>query len=68
MLRAVARGHLGMPEQGLVDLELVLQLDPTNKSAQVEVQKLRRQIATAAKKERAAFSGFFNKVFPSIVS
>lgn len=59
---ATARGRLGMPEEGLADLERVLNLDPANKTAQVEMQKLRRQIAVAAKREKAAFSGFFNKV------
>lgn len=59
--RGVARGHLGMPEQGLADLERVLNLDPGNKPAQAEIQKLRRQIAAAAKREKAAFSGLFNR-------
>lgn len=51
-----------MPEEGLADLERVLSLDANNRPAQVEIQKLKRQITAAAKREKAAFSGFFNKV------
>jgi len=60
--RAVARGHLGLPDLGVEDLTLALEADPDNKPAKTEMAKLRKAIAQAKKKERAQFRGMFDKV------
>ncbi len=59
--RAVARNHMGLHEEALVDLKDCLALDPENKPAQVEQVKAKKAIADAKKKEKAAYGGMFGK-------
>ena len=60
--RGLSRGHCGMAEDALVDLNHAATLDPSNKDVQKEIVKVKKDIAAAKKKEKAVFGGFFNKV------
>lgn len=60
--RGVARGHMGMSDEALIDLNHALSLDPTNKDVKAEIAKVKKDISDAKKKEKAAFGGFFSKV------
>lgn len=60
--RGVARNHLGLSEEAIVDLEAVLAVDPDNKAAKVELVKSKKAIADAKKKAKAIYGNFFSKV------
>ena len=60
--RAVARTHLGSPELAVDDFKKVIELDPQNAAAKVELAKAKKLIQDAEKKTKAAFSGLFSKV------
>jgi peptidylprolyl isomerase len=60
--RGLAKNHLGLPEEALVDLNKALELEPDNKAAKAEIAKSRKLIADAKAKTKATFGGFFNKV------
>ena len=59
--RGVARNHMGLAEEALVDLNAAYKLDATNKAVVVEIKKAKASIAAANKKAKAAYSGMFNK-------
>ena len=59
--RAVARNHMGLHDEAMVDLKECLKLDPENKPAAVEAAKAKKAIADAKKKEKAAYGGMFGK-------
>jgi tetratricopeptide (TPR) repeat protein len=48
--RAVARNHLGLPEEAIEDLTAALALDPENKAVKGEVVKAKKLMADAKKK------------------
>lgn len=60
--RGLARNHLGLSDEALVDLNEAQILDPENKSVKLEIAKAKKSIAEANKKTKAAFSNFFSKV------
>lgn len=60
--RGLARNHLGLSDEALVDLNHALELDPENKSVKLEIAKAKKSIADANKKTKAAFGGFFSKM------
>jgi tetratricopeptide (TPR) repeat protein len=60
--RGLARNHLGLPEEALVDLHAALALDPDNVAARTEVAAAKRRIAEAGRKERAAYGNMFKKI------
>ena len=59
--RAVARNHMGMHKEALIDLKVLLSVDAENKPAQVEVVKAKKAIAEYKAKEKARFGGMFGK-------
>lgn len=59
--RGVARNHMGLAEEALVDLNAAYKLDASNKAVVVEIKKAKASIAAANKKAKAAYSGMFNK-------
>jgi len=59
--RGVARNHMGLAEEALVDLNAAYKLDATNKAVVMEIKKAKASIAAANKKAKAAYSGMFNK-------
>jgi peptidylprolyl isomerase len=60
--RGLAKNHLGLAEEALVDLNKALELEPDNKPAKGEIAKSRKIIADTKAKTKATFGGFFNKV------
>jgi peptidylprolyl isomerase len=60
--RGVARNHLGLSDEAIVDLNEAQTLDPDNKAVKLEIVKAKKSIADANKKTKAAFSNFFSKV------
>jgi len=60
--RAVARNGLGLSEEAIADLNVVLSVDPDNKAAKVELAKSKKAIVDAKKKQKAAYGNFFSKV------
>jgi peptidylprolyl isomerase len=60
--RGLSRRHCGLPEEAMVDLNHALTLDPENKDVKQEMVQVKRALAEAKKKEKAAFGGFFSKV------
>jgi peptidylprolyl isomerase len=60
--RGVARNHLGLSDEAIVDLNEAQALDPDNKAVKLEIAKAKKSIADANKKTKAAFSNFFSKV------
>lgn len=60
--RGLARNHLGLVEEALVDLNAVLVHDPENKAAKIEIAKAKKAVADAKKKEKAAYGNMFSKV------
>jgi peptidylprolyl isomerase len=59
--RGVARNHLGLAEEALVDLNAALKLDASNKAVVTEIKKAKASIAAANKKAKAAYGGMFGK-------
>ena len=59
--RAVARNHLGMEEEALVDLQKALILDPNNAPVKAEIAKSKKQIAAANKKDKGKYGNMFSK-------
>eukprot|EP00605_Chrysophyceae_sp_TOSAG23-4_P000489 GSChrysophyteH1.ASY1.ANO1.548.1 assembled CDS len=53
--RGVARNHMGLHEEALVDLKAILAVDKENKAAQMEAAKAKKAMAEARRKEKAAF-------------
>jgi cyclophilin family peptidyl-prolyl cis-trans isomerase len=60
--RGLARNHLGLPEEALVDLNRALELDADNKPVKVEIVNAKKQIAEAKKKAKAAYGNMFSKI------
>lgn len=60
--RAVARNHMGMHDEALVDLKQVIALDSGNKPAANEMAKAKNAIKTAAAKAKKAYGGMFSKL------
>jgi tetratricopeptide (TPR) repeat protein len=60
--RAVARTHLGLPDEALEDLKKALELDPSNNAVKVEIVKVKKMIQESNKKAKAAYSGIFSKL------
>jgi peptidylprolyl isomerase len=60
--RAVARNHLGLPEEALADLNPALALDPENKPVKTEMAKSKKLIHDAKQKTKAAYGNFFSKM------
>jgi len=60
--RAVARNHLGLPEEAAADLQAVLSLDAENKAAKTELAKSKKLMQAAKKKTKAAYGNFFSKM------
>ena len=60
--RGLARVHMGLAEEALVDLEKAKALDPDNKAVGVEISKAKKAIVEANKKAKQAFGGMFNKI------
>jgi peptidylprolyl isomerase len=60
--RGLARNHLGLAEEALGDLNRALQLDPENKPVQVEINKAKKLISDAKKREKASYGNMFSKI------
>lgn len=60
--RGLARNHLGLPEEALVDLNRALELDKENKPVAAEIVKAKKLIADAKKKEKSAYGNMFSKM------
>jgi tetratricopeptide (TPR) repeat protein len=60
--RAVARNHIGDPEEALEDLAVALELEPDNKPVKVEIQKAKKMIQDAKLKAKAAYGNVFSKM------
>lgn len=60
--RGLARNHLGLADEALVDLNAATELDPDNKAVKTEIAKAKKLIAEAKKKTKAVYGGFFSKV------
>ncbi|CAE7362157.1 cyp41 [Symbiodinium microadriaticum] len=60
--RGVARNHLGLNEEALVDLEEALRIDPENKPVKLEIAKARKAIKDAKKKAKATYGNMFAKI------
>jgi peptidylprolyl isomerase len=59
--RGLARNHLGLAEEALVDLNAALALDAANVAVKNEIKKAKASIAAANKKTKAAYSNMFSK-------
>lgn len=60
--RGLARNHLGLAEEALVDLNHALEFDAENKAVKAEIVKSKKLIADAKAKTKATFGNFFSKV------
>lgn len=60
--RGLARNHMGLAEEAMLDLNKALELDPSNKPVKVELAKAKKIIAAAKKKEKAAYGNMFSKI------
>lgn len=60
--RGVARNHLGLNEEALVDLNQAIELDPENKPVKVEIIKARKAIKDAKAKAKATYGNMFSKI------
>jgi peptidylprolyl isomerase len=60
--RGLARNHLGLAEEALVDLTHALELDPENKPVKNEIAKAKKMILEAKKKTKAMYGNMFSKI------
>jgi len=60
--RGLARNHLGLADEALVDLTKALELDSENKSVKAEIAKAKKMILEAKKKTKAVFGNMFSKI------
>jgi peptidylprolyl isomerase len=60
--RGLARNHLGLAEEALVDLSRALELDPENKPVKSEIVKAKKQLQEAKKKTKAMYGNMFSKI------
>lgn len=60
--RAVARNHLGLCDEAHADLIHLLQLDPTNSAAKIELEKAKKKIQLSKEKSKKAYGNFFSKL------
>jgi peptidylprolyl isomerase len=59
--RGVARNHMGLYDEAIIDLKECLKIDSDNKAAAIELAKVKKSISDAKKKEKAAYGGMFGK-------
>lgn len=60
--RGIARNHLGLPDEAIIDLNQALSIDPDNKSVKSEILKSKKLIQESKKKTKAAYGNFFSKM------
>jgi peptidylprolyl isomerase len=60
--RGLARLRLGLLKEAKVDLMDAYKIDNANKDVRKALAMLKEEVASAKKKEKAAFGGLFNKV------
>lgn len=59
--RGLARNHMGMSDEALEDLNEALSREPDNKAVALEIQKAKKGIADAKKKDKQAYGNMFAK-------
>lgn len=60
--RGLARNHLGLADEALLDLNRALELDPENKPVKNEIVKAKKMIQEAKKKTKAMYGNMFSKI------
>lgn len=60
--RGLARNNLGLADEAMTDLKKALEKDPANANVKIELAKARKSLADAKAKNKAAYSGMFNKI------
>lgn len=60
--RGVARNHMGLADEALMDLHKAIELDPDNKPVKAEILTAKKQISDAMKKQKAAYGNMFSKI------
>jgi len=60
--RGLARNHIGLAEEALVDLDLALSIDPDNKPVKSEIVKAKKIIVEADKKAKKTYGNMFKKI------
>ena len=61
--RGVAHGKYGMLAEAVQDLEACLKVDPENKSASVELERVKRQLLAEDQKKKKSLRSFFQNGF-----
>ena len=59
--RAVCRNHLGAPDEAIIDLKKLLELDPDNQPAKQELIKAKKSIKNSNKNMKDAFKRMYEK-------
>ena len=60
--RGYARNLLGLADEALLDLSKAIEIEPDNNPVKIEINKSKKIIVDAKKKEKATYGNMFNKI------
>ena len=59
--RSLSYFSYGMPNEALADMESLLEIDPANEKAKVELQRIKKSMEAKDRRTKSALQGLFSK-------